>query len=257
MVDAIERSCARRSLRDIARRGQDTHEGAAVKVLIADDHRLIIEGVKLKLAELDPAVETVVAMNLDELDRMASTHADSLDLALVDITMPGTQGHQHVNRLRAQAPALPVIVLSGSEDVDLMRSLMEIGVLGFIPKAYSPDVMLSAIRLVLAGGIYIPPLLLANAQAQGWQPAEVAPAPAPGEAARGIDGLRKLLDGVAADVVNFDCAVQIDVRQAKDFPWVAALLSARVKKLDPAFKLQLSQALNAEQVPQLVLTPKP
>ena len=40
--------------------------------------------------------------------------------------------------------------------------------LGFIPKAYSPDVMLSAIRLVLAGGIYIPPLLLANAQAQGW-----------------------------------------------------------------------------------------
>ena len=71
------------------------------------------------------------------------------------------------------------------------------------------------------------------------------------------EGLRKLLDGVAADVVNFDCAVQIDVRQAKDFPWVAALLSARVKKLDPAFKLQLSQALNAEQVPQLVLTPKP
>ena len=71
------------------------------------------------------------------------------------------------------------------------------------------------------------------------------------------DGLRKLLDGVAADVVNFDCAVRIDVRQAKDFPWVAALLSARVKKLDPAYKLQLSQALNAEQVPQLVLTPKP
>lgn len=71
------------------------------------------------------------------------------------------------------------------------------------------------------------------------------------------DGLRKLLDGVAADVVNFDCAVQIDVRQAKDFPWVAALLSARVKKLDPAFKLQLSQTLNAGQVPQLVLTPKP
>ena len=70
------------------------------------------------------------------------------------------------------------------------------------------------------------------------------------------DGLRKLLDGVAADVVNFDCAVRIDVRQAKDFPWVAALLSARVKKLDPAFKLQLSQALNAEQVPQLLLTPK-
>ncbi len=71
------------------------------------------------------------------------------------------------------------------------------------------------------------------------------------------DGLRTLLSDVAADVVNFDCAVRIEVRQAKDFPWVAALLSARVKKLNPAYKLQLSQALNAEQVPQLVLTPKP
>ena len=71
------------------------------------------------------------------------------------------------------------------------------------------------------------------------------------------DGLRKLLDQVAADVVNFDCTVRIEVRQAKDFPWVAALLSARVKKLDPAFKLQLSQALNAAQVPQLVLTRQP
>lgn len=173
-----------------------------MKVLIADDHRLIIEGVKLKLAELDPAVEAVVAMNLDELDRMAATHADSLDLALVDITMPGTQGHEHVSRLRAQAPALPVIVLSGSEDVDLMRSLMEIGVLGFIPKAYSPDVMLSAIRLVLAGGIYIPPLLLANAQAQGWQPAEAAAPAQPIDPARGIDGLRKLLTERQIDVMR-------------------------------------------------------
>ena len=104
------------------------------------------------------------------------------------------------------------------------------------------------------------PVAPAKPQAQLIKPdaaSSTISAPAPGEAARGIDGLRKLLDGVAADVVNFDCAVQIDVRQAKDFPWVAALLSARVKKLDPAFKLQLSQALNAEQVPQLVLTPKP
>ena len=106
-----------------------------MKVLIADDHRLIIEGVKIKLAELDPGIDAVVAMNLEELDRAVAAHVDELDLALVDITMPGTQGHQHVARLRAQAPALPVIVLSGSEDVDLMRALIDMGVLGFIPKA--------------------------------------------------------------------------------------------------------------------------
>ena len=171
-----------------------------MKVLIADDHRLIIEGVKIKLAELDPGVEAVVAMNLDELDRAVAEHADELDLVLVDITMPGTNGHQHVARLRAQAPALPVIVLSGSEDVELMRSLIDLGVLGFIPKAYSPDVMLSAIRLVLAGGIYIPPLLLANAQAQGWQPSET-PAPKP-DPSHSIDGLRSLLTERQIDVMR-------------------------------------------------------
>lgn len=171
-----------------------------MKVLIADDHRLIIEGVKIKLAELDPGIEAVVAMNLEELDRAVAAHADELDLALVDIAMPGTQGYQHVARLRAQAPALPVIVLSGSEDVDLMRSLIDLGVLGFIPKAYSPEVMLSAIRLVLAGGIYIPPLLLANAQAQGWQP-DTPAAPA-SDSKRSIDGLRNLLTERQIDVMR-------------------------------------------------------
>ena len=171
-----------------------------MKVLIADDHRLIIEGVKIKLAELDPALEAVVAMNLEELDRAVAAHAHELDLALVDIAMPGTHGFEHVARLRSQAPALPVIVLSGSEDVELMRALIDLGVLGFIPKAYSPEVMLSAIRLVLAGGIYVPPLLLANAQAQGWQPSE-APA-AEGAPSRAIDGLRKLLTERQIDVMR-------------------------------------------------------
>jgi len=147
-------------------------------------------------------------MNLDELEQALATHADSLDLALLDIAMPGTQGFEHVARLRAEAPGLPVIVLSGSEDAELMRVLMDLGVLGFIPKAYSPDVMLSAIRLVLAGGIYIPPLLLASAQAQGWQPGAGASPPGgrvsqppPGEG-HSLDGLRQLLTERQVDVMR-------------------------------------------------------
>lgn len=173
-----------------------------MKVLIADDHRLIIEGVKIKLAELDPTVEAVVAMNIEELDRAVSEHADQLDLALIDIAMPGTQGHQHIAKLRAQAPSLPVIVLSGSEDPELMRSLLDLGVLGFIPKAYSPDIMLSAIRLVLAGGVYIPPLLLANAQAHGWQPADGSATPQGFDSARSLDALRTLLTERQIDVMR-------------------------------------------------------
>nr|WP_231866608.1 hypothetical protein [Pseudomonas resinovorans] len=70
------------------------------------------------------------------------------------------------------------------------------------------------------------------------------------------ENLRRLLDGVAADMVAHDCAVQIQVREAKDYPWVAALLSARAKKLDPGFKTHYSQALKPDEVPRLVLSPR-
>ncbi|MGA4449170.1 PA5502 family lipoprotein [Ectopseudomonas chengduensis] len=70
------------------------------------------------------------------------------------------------------------------------------------------------------------------------------------------ENLRRLLDSVAADVVTFRCAVRIEVREAKDYPWVAALLSARIKKLDPSFRPQLSQKIAPQQIPRLLLSPK-
>ncbi|WP_454902632.1 LuxR C-terminal-related transcriptional regulator [Variovorax gossypii] len=128
-----------------------------MKILIADDHRLVIEAVKAKLSELEPGIEFVLAMSVDELLAGAS---DDLDLALIDLNMPGADGQAHIDEIRQRHPALPVMVLSGYEDPAIMRSALERGVLGFIPKAYSPEVMLSAVRLVLAGGVYVPPMML-------------------------------------------------------------------------------------------------
>jgi DNA-binding NarL/FixJ family response regulator len=130
-----------------------------MKILIADDHRLVIEAVKAKLSELQPDIEFVLAMSVDELLAGAT---DDLDLALIDLNMPGAEGQAHINEIRRRHPAIPVIVLSGYEDPAVMRSVLERGVLGFIPKAYSPDVMLSAVRLVLAGGVYVPPMMLSS-----------------------------------------------------------------------------------------------
>jgi DNA-binding NarL/FixJ family response regulator len=128
-----------------------------MKILIADDHRLVIEAVKAKLSELEPGIEFVLAMSVDELLAGAT---DDLDLALIDLNMPGADGQAHIDQIRKRHPAVPVIVLSGYEDPAIMRSALECGVLGFIPKAYSPEVMLSAVRLVLAGGVYVPPMML-------------------------------------------------------------------------------------------------
>jgi DNA-binding NarL/FixJ family response regulator len=133
--------------------------GKAMKILIADDHRLVIEAVKAKLSELDAGIDFVLAMSVDELLASAS---DDLDLAVIDLNMPGAEGQAHIDEIRRRHPAVPVIVLSGYEDPAVMRSVLERGVLGFIPKAYSPEVMLSAVRLVLAGGVYVPPMMLSS-----------------------------------------------------------------------------------------------
>ncbi|AYC30927.1 hypothetical protein D3880_00340 [Pseudomonas cavernae] len=69
------------------------------------------------------------------------------------------------------------------------------------------------------------------------------------------EALRQLLDRVAADVVQFDCAVRVQVRQAKDYPWVASLLSARVKRLQPGYALRLVQDLKPDAAPRLLLSP--
>jgi DNA-binding NarL/FixJ family response regulator len=178
--------------------------GNEMRILIADDHRLIVEGVKLKLAELGAGTEFVMAMDMAELrEAIHAPEAPSLSLALIDLAMPGVQGSEHLAEVIEHLPNVPVMVLSGSEDGALMKSLLAMGVQGFIPKAYSPDVMLSAVRLVLAGGVYVPPLLLQE-RVDG-----AVPTPPPVSAAQMTPGadsleerLRKLLTERQIDVLR-------------------------------------------------------
>ena len=132
-----------------------------MKILIADDHQLVVEAVKGKLVKVADEVDFVTALTLSDL---SAVDTDACDLALIDIGMPGAEGLQHIAQLRERSPSLPIIVLSGTADVGLMRESLDLGALGFIPKAYSSDVMLSAVRLVLAGGVYVPPALLSPSQ---------------------------------------------------------------------------------------------
>lgn len=179
-----------------------------MKILIADDHRLVIEAVKAKLCELQDDIEFALATNVDELYALA---ADDIDLGLIDLNIPGADGQAHIDELRRRHPAVPLIVLSGYEDPAIMRGVLESGVLGFIPKAYSPEVMLSAVRLVLAGGVYVPPMLLSGlpAAAAGAGPAGGAPQlPQEAPAARGgtgaatLDHLRSVLTERQVEVLQ-------------------------------------------------------
>jgi DNA-binding NarL/FixJ family response regulator len=88
-----------------------------------------------------------------------ATHCD-LDLILLDLFMPGANGFELLSQVCGSATAAPLVVLSGSEDVAHMRKALDCGAAGFIPKSAPRAVMLSALRLVLAGGVYLPPELM-------------------------------------------------------------------------------------------------
>ncbi|HNQ04723.1 MAG TPA: response regulator transcription factor [Thiobacillaceae bacterium] len=134
-----------------------------MRILLADDHPLFREGLKPVLAKLDAEVELVEAMDYPTafatMHRMRHLHG-GVDLALLDLYMPGMDGVEGILRFRAAFPDIPVVVLSAAEQVMDIQKLLAAGALGYITKASPSDVILSALRLVLAGGVFIPPSLL-------------------------------------------------------------------------------------------------
>jgi DNA-binding NarL/FixJ family response regulator len=129
-----------------------------MKTLLADDHPLMREGIRQVLAQLEPGLEIVDAHDYPSLLSRAAEHPD-LDLALVDLNMPGFVGMQGITLFRNQFPEIPLVVLSASESPLDIRSALEAGALGYIPKATTAAAMLAALRQVLAGDIYVPPCL--------------------------------------------------------------------------------------------------
>lgn len=126
-----------------------------MKTLLADDHPLMREGVRQVLSQLDPGAEIIDAHDYPSLFSQTALHPD-LDLALVDLNMPGFVGVQGITRFRSRFPDIPLVVLSASESPHDIRSTLDAGALGYIPKAASSTEMLAALRRVLAGDIYVP-----------------------------------------------------------------------------------------------------
>lgn len=130
-----------------------------MKILIADDHVLIRAGLRSELACLSDDNDYVDAWDEGSLRDEFTRHPD-LDLALVDLGMPGMRGAATIAALREAFPAVPLIVLSGVDACSEVQSVLRAGASGYIPKSAMSQVMLQAIRLVLAGGQYLPPQLM-------------------------------------------------------------------------------------------------
>ncbi|WP_171164789.1 response regulator [Usitatibacter palustris] len=128
-------------------------------VLIVDDHPLFREGLKQVLQNL--AEDTEVLAESDAQAGLAVAKArDDLDLVLLDLSMPGMDGFTAVERFGREAPGVPVVIVSGHEEAAEVRRALSCGALGYIPKSTPPNTLIDALRLVLGGGIYVPPVLL-------------------------------------------------------------------------------------------------
>lgn len=130
-----------------------------MRVLIADDHELFRDGLRLVLNELGPDVEVLEASCYNDI-LQALDSGVAIDVVLLDLVMPGMPWTDGLRTLRERVPSMPVVILSASEDRRLVLEGVRLGASGFIPKTSSSRVMISALRLVLSGGVYLPPTLI-------------------------------------------------------------------------------------------------
>ena len=115
-------------------------EESAFRVLIADDHPLMVGGLRQAVLAAAPDAEIAVAHDFDSMVAALDASPDT-DLVLLDLTMPGVRGFSGLLFLRSERPSTPVIVVSGNEERAVIRHCMEFGAAGFIPKSNSLDTM--------------------------------------------------------------------------------------------------------------------
>ena len=133
-----------------------------MRVLVIDDHPLIQEIVPAVLARA--LGEVVVATEPTLEAGIARASSDGPDLVLLDLGLPGCEGLDAIARFRLEFPEMPVAVLSANCDRESILGALDAGAVGYIPKTSKPDVMIAALKVIAAGGTYVPPEALEDSQ---------------------------------------------------------------------------------------------
>lgn len=135
-----------------------------MRVLIADDHPILLAGLKEILGK-EPDVEYIGEAD-NGLKALELARKQDWDVMLLDITMPGRDGLDVLQELRRELPQLPVLILSAHPEDQLALRLIKAGAAGYVTKDKAPEVLLTAIRKVLHGGRYVSESLAEQAMLQ-------------------------------------------------------------------------------------------
>jgi DNA-binding NarL/FixJ family response regulator len=130
-----------------------------MKILLVDDHSLITDALKVLLLDLDPQAQIFTAVDAPGAEQLAAQHLDA-ELMLLDLGLPGATGTSLLEKLTGLYPDLKILVLSGVQDQRSVMRVLQLGAAGFVPKSMATENLVSAIRFVLSGGVYIPADLL-------------------------------------------------------------------------------------------------
>lgn len=132
-----------------------------MQALVVDDHELIRDalfGVLDSFAEIADVIEAGTAAEAER----ALANNPAIGLVLLDVGLPDRDGLTLLRAIRAEYPSVCVVILSGTEEPGDMTDALEAGSAGFIPKSATKDVMQGALQLILSGGVYVPPEILAR-----------------------------------------------------------------------------------------------
>src|SRR5262245_20613014 len=137
--------------------------GDLMKILVVDDHFLVLAALRSVLQKLSSQVVIMEAVDSRQAMQLVSEEAD-IDLILLDLSLPDRDGFSVLSELRQSRPSISVVVLSARQDRESVVKALDLGALGFIPKSARREIVLNALQLVFAGGIYIPSEILGHAE---------------------------------------------------------------------------------------------
>jgi DNA-binding NarL/FixJ family response regulator/class 3 adenylate cyclase len=149
-------------------------ERRRMKILLVDDHVLIRDALRSVLKEVAADADVLEAGDCRQAMGLIEAHPD-LHLVLLDLNLPDRDGFAVLTDLRQRYATISLVVLSGLQDQNSVLKALDLGALGFIPKSAPREVMVSALRLIFAGGVYIPPEALGRADSKELQPAAGRP----------------------------------------------------------------------------------
>lgn len=132
-----------------------------MKVLLIDDHPLILSALQSVIQGLGEDLD-VVGVSSARAAREALAGASDFDLVLLDLQLGDADGFDVLSEFRAAFPALPVVVVSASDRASDVIRAIDLGAMGFVPKRASNETLFEALRMVMSGGIYVPPMTMAS-----------------------------------------------------------------------------------------------